>query len=382
MERLDVDSPLARARTQRPDERTKTRNNLLPVACANGSLTPSRIARRAVEGVTCRRNSTSDQNPFIREQERTRCANRGWLARRTAKSNPFREAERTRCGGRARPPPPPPQRRPERTKCFARGQRDQAPARPGEKMRCGGGARPAPALTGRVIDCGFVLSPEATQRPDVAPVFVDAVEKNGYPGAVERKSFALDGGSGTHVQAPAHYVVGGRTIDRFSLDELVDVPLVVVDCGAPYVDADYILTPEDVEQDERKHGPIPRGCLVAIRTGWGVHYDNRDRYYNVTDWTDIDESTGLARLHFPSVSEGAARLLRDRGVVGVGVDTMALDGPRVSGATRELLNRDCYVVANLHLPDELPARGAQMTVAPLLVQGAPEAPCRVYVRVP
>jgi kynurenine formamidase len=211
---------------------------------------------------------------------------------------------------------------------------------------------------------------------------VDAVETTGYPGAVERKSFALDGGSGTHVQAPAHYVVGGRTIDRFSLGELVDVPLVVVDCGAPYVDADYILTPEDVKQDERKHGPIPRGCFVAIRTGWGVHYQNRDRYYNVTDWTDIDESTGLARLHFPSVSEGAARLLRDRGVVGVGVDTMALDGPRVSGAARELLNRDCYVVANLHLPDELPARGAQMTVAPLLVQGAPEAPCRVYVRVP
>ena len=63
-------------------------------------------------------------------------------------------------------------------------------------------------------------------------MFIDAVETSGYPGAVERKSFALDGGSGTHLQAPAHYVVGGKP-DRFSTEELVDVPLVVIDCGSP-----------------------------------------------------------------------------------------------------------------------------------------------------
>ena len=102
MERLNVDSPLDRARTQTEDPRAKTRSNLLPVACANGSLTPSRLASRATERVNCRNNGRSDQNPFLREQERTRCANRGWLARRTAESNPFRETERTRCGGRAR----------------------------------------------------------------------------------------------------------------------------------------------------------------------------------------------------------------------------------------------------------------------------------------
>ena len=46
MERLNVDSPLDRARTQTEDPRAKTRSNLLPVACANGSLTPSRLASR------------------------------------------------------------------------------------------------------------------------------------------------------------------------------------------------------------------------------------------------------------------------------------------------------------------------------------------------
>ena len=49
---------------------------------------------------------------------------------------------------------------------------------------------------------------------------------------------------------------------------------------------------------------------------------------------------------------------------------------------RELLQRDAYVVANANLKEELPARGARLTVAPLLVAGAPEAPCRVYARIP
>ena len=82
------------------------------------------------------------------------------------------------------------------------------------------------------------------------------------------------------------------------------------------------------------------------------------------------------------MAEGAARLLRDRGVVGVVIDTMALDGPGTSGALRELLQRDAYVVANANLTEALPARGARATVAPLLVAGAPEAPCRLYARVP
>ena len=39
------------------------------------------------------------------------------------------------------------------------------------------------------------------------------------------------------------------------------------------------------------------------------------------------------------------------------IDTMALDGPGTSGALRELLQRDAYVVANANLTEALPARG-------------------------
>ena len=116
------------------------------------------------------------------------------------------------------------------------------------------------------------------------------------------------------------------------------------------------------------------------RLGCQALYANRDAYYNVTDWTDIDESTGLARLHFPGVSEGAARLLRDRGVVGVCIDTMALDGPGTGVLLRELLQRDARA-ANANLKEELPARGARMTVAPFAGAGGAEARVPRFARI-
>ena len=41
-------------------------------------------------------------------------------------------------------------------------------------------------------------------------------------------------------------------------------------------------------------------------------------------------------------------------------------------------NGDWIILENLHLVDELPARGLTAVVAPMKVEGAPEAPARVF----
>ena len=48
----------------------------------------------------------------------------------------------------------------------------------------------------------------------------------------------------------------------------------------------------------------------------------------------------------------------------------------------EFLGRDKYLLENLNLTEELPARGGVVTVAPLCMAGAPEAPARVFAWVP
>ena len=74
--------------------------------------------------------------------------------------------------------------------------------------------------------------------------------------------------------------------------------------------------------------------------------------------------------------------MRERGAVGIGIDTLSPDGG--SGAARgfpahhAILGADRYILESLHLTDSLPPRGARAVVAPLNVAGAPEAPARVY----
>ena len=46
-----------------------------------------------------------------------------------------------------------------------------------------------------------------------------------------------------------------------------------------------------------------------------------------------------------------------------------------------VLGADRYIIENLHLPDELPPRGATAVVAPMKVEGAPEAPARVFAMI-
>ena len=99
------------------------------------------------------------------------------------------------------------------------------------------------------------------------------------------------------LDAPAHWVPHGRTVEQLLPAELAQVPLVVVDVSGPFCDADFKCTKADIEADERKNGPIPPGALVVIRFGWACRrYAHRDAYYNVTDWADVDPVLGLARL--------------------------------------------------------------------------------------
>mmetsp|Transcript_94121 Transcript_94121/g.269792 ORF Transcript_94121/g.269792 Transcript_94121/m.269792 type:complete len:236 (-) Transcript_94121:119-826(-) len=169
-----------------------------------------------------------------------------------------------------------------------------------------------------------------------------------------------------------------------------------------------------VLSDEQRHGPILLGSLVCVRTGWAKRYlagraaiAERRRlssaaapgsagagddavlqawteYHNAGEVGDIHPDYKLPRMHFPGLSAAAAAfLVKERSAVGIGVDTLSPD-PGASEGFRvhhAVLGADRYIIENLNL-EGLPARGARVTVAPLNVAGAPEAPARVFALVP
>ena len=69
---------------------------------------------------------------------------------------------------------------------------------------------------------------------------------------------------GTHVDPPAHFHKGARTVDQIDVKEMI-LPLVVIDIHEKVAkNVDYQVTMDDVKGWEAKHGKIPQGCFVAL----------------------------------------------------------------------------------------------------------------------
>src|SRR5436305_1016984 len=88
---------------------------------------------------------------------------------------------------------------------------------------------------------------------------------------------------GTHVDPPAHFVKGLRTVDQIDLKEMI-LPLVVIDVhGEVAKNPDYILSTERLKKWETDHGRIPASAFVAMRTDWSKRWpdvakmENKDR---------------------------------------------------------------------------------------------------------
>lgn len=133
--------------------------------------------------------------------------------------------------------------------------------------------------------------------------------------------------TGTHLDAPGHFVEGGRTVDQLEARELV-WPAYVIDVrrrmAAPGPD-DFQLTVRDLRAVEARQGRIPKGALVILRTGFDVLFGT-PAYEGPT----------------PGFSGDAVQWLFDRrGIGGLGSDTFGPDAtsdPDFSATATALAN--------------------------------------------
>src|SRR6476646_11263574 len=77
------------------------------------------------------------------------------------------------------------------------------------------------------------------------------------------ETFTHVGQWGTHVDPPAHFIKGKRTVDQIEVKEML-LPLVVIDVhDEAEKNADYTLSLDRVKKWEETHGQIPAGAFVA-----------------------------------------------------------------------------------------------------------------------
>lgn len=183
---------------------------------------------------------------------------------------------------------------------------------------------------------------------------------------------------GTHLDAPVHFAEGRPAADAVPLGQLV-APAVVIDVSAKAAaDPVYRLTRDDVLEWEKRHGRIEAGTIVLLRTGWGKRWPDRKAYFG-------DDTPGDAsKLRFPSYGAEAARLLLERKVAALGVDTASIDhGPSADFAVHVIANgADVPAFENVAHLDALPERGAFVIALPMKIAGGSGGPLRIIALVP
>jgi kynurenine formamidase len=136
--------------------------------------------------------------------------------------------------------------------------------------------------------------------------------------------------------------------------------------------------PEHVAAWESKHGRIPAGSWVLLRTGWSARTDAA-AFLNVRD----------DGPHSPGFHQTTSQLLaKDRDVLGVGVETVGTDAGQAGRFDPPFPNHGImhgagkFGLASLCNLDKLPPTGAIVIAAPLKLVKGSGSPLRVVAIAP
>ena len=193
------------------------------------------------------------------------------------------------------------------------------------------------------------------------------------------QEFCHIGQWGTHIDAPAHFHDGLKSVDQVDPKDML-MPLVVLDVHEKVAkNPDYILTLEDVSAWEKKHGRIPRNAFVAMRTDWSKRWPDNTAMQNI-------DAAGV--FHYPGWSKAVLKLLyEDRGITASGHETTDTD-PGIATTKDDyslesyLLGLNHYQIEMLANLDQVPEAGALVMVSFPKPAAGSGFPARVIAIVP
>ncbi len=159
--------------------------------------------------------------------------------------------------------------------------------------------------------------------------------------------------TGTHVDAPLHFVRGGKTITEMPLDVMVGPALVIESI-------EDVITAEAIEASG-----LDPGARVLFKTR------------NSALW----KQGGEFHEEFVHLSTEAARELARRKVRLVGIDYLSVSGYRSNQVEvhRTLLEAGVWILESLDLSKAKPGI-CQLLCLPLKIEGGEGAPARVLMR--
>lgn len=219
-------------------------------------------------------------------------------------------------------------------------------------------------MTQIVVDLSMTIEEGMQTFPTHWHPFVEITQlgRHGIENRETRK-IVLGTHTGTHIDAPLHFIPGGRTIDELDPESLIG--------PAAVADLSHVAPRSEVSAADLAAavGPSPRQRIL-LRFDWDHHLGTSSYYEDL-----------------PFLSEEAASWVVDSGCRLLGMDTPMADNPANGRGTANdspihkiLLGNDVALLEYLVNLSRLRTPVVDLVVAPLKIRGADGAPARAFAR--
>ena len=208
----------------------------------------------------------------------------------------------------------------------------------------------------KVIDLTLTISEQIPTFPgSPQPNFLnwETLEKDGY----NLELLFLSSHTGTHIDAPYHFLKDGQKIHQIVTRRLVtEAILIKIRKGA-----NQSITKDDIQKFERKFGKIDDGSTVIFHTGWQKNL-KKESYF----------------LRNPGLAVSAAKYLASKKINLVGIDSPSIDlGKDSKFSVHHILAKSgILIVENLANLEKINSEMFHLIVAPLKLKNATGSPVR------
>jgi len=206
---------------------------------------------------------------------------------------------------------------------------------------------------GEFYDISVTLGAESVEYPGDAPFRRDLAASIGEGDGFELSSLRMSAHAGTHIDAPAHFIEGGKRIEEYDVSAFILGALVIETFGR-----------EAIEPSEVAAAGLERGMAALFKT------ENSRSGLSVAGGFSKD---------YVSLSARSADVLVGAGAGMVGIDYASVDAPDAENfpVHKRLLSGGALILEGINLAEVEPGRYT-LICPPLKVAGE-AAPARALL---
>ncbi len=204
------------------------------------------------------------------------------------------------------------------------------------------------------LDVSVLLRSGMVHWPDNPPIRIERMLDIERGDTVNVSTISMGSHTGTHMDAPLHFVRGGKGLDEMPLDAAIGHARVI-----------EVHDPESIKPDELRPHKIHGGERVLFKTQNSARHWQEDAF--------IED--------FVYVSKEAARYLAACEVRTVGIDYLSVGGFLRDGVKthQALLEAGIWIIEGLGLPQVEPGE-YELLCLPLKIERSDGAPARAILR--